>query len=338
MYLKGNTLDDLLYRVLKKLLARKGRGVKATRGMTLEKTGVLLHLTSPRARLSRTVRRSQIFSCLGELSWYLSKSNSLRFITYYVAAYKDESSDGKTIAGAYGPRLFDFRGQDQISNVIELLRERENSRRAVIQIFDAADLKNTREVPCTCTIQFMIRQRKLHAITTMRSNDAYLGMPHDIFAFTMIQELMARSLGVELGSYKHAVGSLHLYEEHIEAAQAYIDDGLHETVQMPPMPLGDQFGSVKQFLSLESKIRRKKKVNLDKAEMDPYWKDLVRLLRIYRFFKDSDSRGMSRQMSKMFSKIYDQYIESKKRGVEMRTAVTPVQRPLFPNTGVEHER
>ncbi|MFD0740245.1 thymidylate synthase [Lysobacter koreensis] len=328
-------MDDLLHRVLTKLLAKKGRGLQATRGVTLEKTGVILHLTNPRARLSRTARRSQIFSCLGELAWYLAKTDSLAFITYYVAAYKKESADNKTISGAYGPRMFNFRGEDQVANIIKLLRERQNTRRAVIQIFDAADLKNTREVPCTCSIQFMVRQKKLHAFTMMRSNDAYLGLPHDVFAFTMIQELIARAVGVEIGTYKHVVGSLHLYEDHIEAAQAYVEDGLHETVQMPPMPVGNQFEAVKHFLKVESKIRRKKKVDLDSVDLEPYWKDLARLLRIYRFSRDSDPRGMARQMKKMTSKIYDQYIENKRRGVQQRLASAPVQRPLFPDSDAE---
>jgi thymidylate synthase len=335
MYLKANTLDDLLHRVLSRLLSRRGKGITASRGATLERTGVLLHLSNPRARLSRTARRSQIFSCLGELMWYLAGSNSVKFIDYYVPAYKQESIDGKTIPSAYGPRLFG--DGKQVSTVVSLLKDRQNSRRAVIQIFDANDLLEDGAIspPCTCSLQFMVRNGRLHAFTSMRSNDAYRGLPHDVFAFTMLQELVANSLGVKLGTYKHYVGSLHLYESDLEAAQQYLDDGFQESFEMPPMPVGDQFGEVAKLLKIESKIRRKVKVNLDKAELLPYWKDVARLLRIYRFYRDNDTRGMARQMAKLSTTSYNQFVEAKRRHAELKALGTPVQRHLFAESSLE---
>src|ERR1700690_496760 len=89
---------------------------------------------------------------------------------------------------------------NQFENVLNLLKELPTSRRAVIQVFDAADNASghLKDVPCTCTLQFMIRSRRLHMITYMRSNDAFWGLPHDVFAFTMLQEYVARTIGVEL--------------------------------------------------------------------------------------------------------------------------------------------
>src|SRR5437773_3913730 len=133
MYLKADTLDDLLRHVLSKLLKIPGR-ITTSRGDAVELTGVLLHLTNPRARLSRTEARGRLFSALGELWWYLAKTNDLRFISYYVPKhYAKESDDGHTVYGAYGPRLFGTRGQDQVANVLSLLKDRPSSRRAVIQ-------------------------------------------------------------------------------------------------------------------------------------------------------------------------------------------------------------
>ena len=110
-----------------------------------------------------------------------------------------------TVHGAYGPRMFAMRGKiDQISILINLLSKHSSSRKAVLQIFNAEDiLKEYKDVPCTCTIQFLVRDGKLNAVGHMRSNDAFLGLPHDIFAFTFIQEIIARSLNLELGTYKH---------------------------------------------------------------------------------------------------------------------------------------
>src|SRR6266581_511297 len=139
MYISAQTLDDLLMRVITALLKSKSH-TEPSRGPATELTGVLLKIINPRARLSRTEGRGLLFSCIGELLWYLAKSNSLRFIAYYVPKYAKESDDGRTLYGGYGPRLFKMRGVNQVHNVVNLLRNRPDSRRAVIQLFDAADI------------------------------------------------------------------------------------------------------------------------------------------------------------------------------------------------------
>src|SRR5690606_11307146 len=129
------------------------------RGESSELIGVLLHIRNPRARLSRTETRGRPFSAIGELLWYLSGNNSLEFITYYISKYDKETEDGKTVYGGYGPRLFNLRNEyNQIENVQKLLQKRPTSRKAVIQLFDGSDIStNHPEIPCTCTLQFFIR-------------------------------------------------------------------------------------------------------------------------------------------------------------------------------------
>ncbi len=212
MHLFADIIDDLLREVLEKLLSRPF-DIETTRGKEKGKTseinGILLELKNPRARISRTETRGKPFSAIGELFWYLSGSDKLNFIKHYIPQYENESEDKRTIYGAYGPRLFGgtlkwlngLTKSNQIENVINLLKEKPNSRRAVVQVFSPKDLKKyRREIPCTCTFQFLVRNEKLTMIVNMRSNDAYLGLPHDIFAFTMIQEIVAKSLKRELGS------------------------------------------------------------------------------------------------------------------------------------------
>src|ERR1700724_2138509 len=214
MRISGRILDDLLRKVFPKLLASTNH-ISATRKSARELTGVLLELERPLARLSRSETRGRPFSSLGEFLWYLSRDNRLDFIRYYIPDYDNETEDGETVYGGYGPRMFRQRGQDQIRNVITQLRDNPTSRRAVIQIFNAEDIERRHtEIPCTCTLQFFIRRNRLHMLTTMRSNDAYIGLPHDIFCFTMLQEVVARALDRDVGYYRHFVGSMHLYEKH----------------------------------------------------------------------------------------------------------------------------
>jgi thymidylate synthase len=319
MYVSKKTVDDVMHVVVSKLLKSKNR-IEASKGSNTEVTGVLIKIAKPRARLSRTEMKGTLFSCLGELLWYLAKSNNLGFINYYLK-YEEYSDDGKTVYGAYGPRMFQMRGNNQVANVIALLSKRPYSRQAVIQLFDGTDIvKEHKDVPCTCTLQFMIRRRRLHMFTNMRSNDAFLGLPHDIFAFTMLQEIMARTLRVNLGTYNHSIGSLHLYEKHRKSARQYLKEGWQPTTAMPPMPKIDPWPSVNKVVKAERDIRRGRKINIRDLHLHPYWADIVRLLQIYRHYKRGETDPMARLRKKMSVQLYDSYIGEKTQTAQRRAA------------------
>lgn len=313
MYSSAQTLDDLLYKVLEKLT--KGPfDLITSRGETSELIGVLLRLKNPLSRLSRAESRSNLFSALGELLWYLSKENRLDFISHYLSKYNNESEDNITVFGGYGPRFFNFREScNQIENVIKLLKERPSSRRAVIQIFDAEDIaKHHIEIPCTCTLQFFIRNKKLHMITSMRSNDALIGLPHDIFCFTMIQEIIANSLNCNLGEYFHAIGSLHLYKKDLRRAKQYLSEGFQSTKYiMPSMPKGDPWPIIGNLLKIESGIREKGKIDISAFNLNVYWSDISRLLMIYSLKKKGDINGAKKIQAEISANVYDCYIRQK---------------------------
>jgi thymidylate synthase len=282
-YFSAKTLDDIMRSVISEIMTH-GERINPTKGAATELTGVLLEVTDPRARLSRTETRGKPYSCLGELCWYLSKTNELDPISYYLPVYK-KYADGNLIFGGYGPRFFDWKGQDQFANVTARLREKPDTRKAVIQLFDAGDIvEEHNDVPCTCTLQFILRGGRLHMMTSMRSNDAVWGLPHDIFSFTMLQEIMARSLSVELGTYKHAVGSLHIYDPTRKDAEKYLDEGWQSTETiMPPMPVGDPWVAIESLLNAERDIRSGEDVGTSEwNDLDPYWADLIRLLQVFR--------------------------------------------------------
>lgn len=315
MYIIAPTLDDLLHKVFEQLLSQPF-DVQATRGTMSEMIGVLLCLENPKARLSLTETKGTPFSAIGELLWYLSGKNKLKFITHYISVYEDESEDQETVYGGYGPRLFNHSDKhNQIKNVIDLLKERRSSRRAVIQLFDAKDIASGhKEIPCTCTIQFLVRDERLHMIVYMRSNDAFLGLPHDVFCFTMLQEIMARSVCVELGTYKHAVGSLHLYDNKEKLARQYLKEGLQSTkIQMPSMPAGDPWASINKILEIEKVARNGRSMDISQISLDDYWKDIGYLLQIYALTKEKsfDKELVKKITQNLSTNAYHPYIEKR---------------------------
>lgn len=322
--IRASTLDDVLHEVFERLL-RTGRIVPETTkgkklGKTREASGVVIELTNPRARMSRTeARHYLLFSCLGKLLWYLAGSDDYDFIRYYIPEYPNEGSVAR-LRDAYGPRLRPPK-KDQLLWIIEILRKKPNSRRAVIPLYGMQDTyTDLSEVPCTCTLQFLRRGRRLELLAHMRSNDAYVGLPNDVFAFTMIQELVARSLGVEVGRYKHLVGSLHLYEVNWKSARKFLAEGWQPKHTMPFMPLGDQFESLGRVLRLERALRAGRNPRTPSSLPD-YWRDIVQLLRIHRADRDDASSAEIKRLRRgMSSDAYGPFIESKQRRARKREA------------------
>lgn len=195
-------------------------------------------LRDPRARTTASRARAANYGfAAGELAWYLRGARDVASLQYYNKRTPQFSDDGETLAGAYGPRLFgrdtsSLRSQWEMA-ADELVRD-PDSRRALVAIYTPDDAaraaKGTKDVPCTLSIQFLLRRGKLHAVTTMRSCDVIWGLTNDVFSFTSMQEMMAlelreRGLEVDLGGYVHQAGSLHVYHWHYEMARAIAAEG-----------------------------------------------------------------------------------------------------------------
>lgn len=217
--IEGSSFNQLYAGVLNYLLSY---GVEVSpRGIpTVEIRGCVLRLKNPRTRVLQVPGRVQNPAfAVAESVWILSGSDSSWIFAYNkgLARY----ADGGVLRGAYGPRIRRWGGTfDQLERVRDLLRRDPQSRQAVIQIFDPArDWVPSRDVPCTIGHRFLVRDGALHLHTTMRSQDAWLGLPYDLFVNTVLQELMAGWLTVPIGEYVHTVDSLHLYATDILGAE-----------------------------------------------------------------------------------------------------------------------
>ncbi|EPN9381215.1 thymidylate synthase [Cronobacter malonaticus] len=287
--LTAECIDDLIKDIHQSILS-EGAWNEPTKGGNYEILGAYLILTDPMRRISRTESRSKVISCLGELLWYLSAQNDLTFISHFIPRYDLSAEDDGRIHGGYGPRLFNMRGlYNQIENVVGLLREKSPTRRAVIQLFDASDLvpenpakREYTDIPCTISLQFIVRDEELHLFVCMRSNDAFKGLTHDIFSFTMIQEIVARLIGCKLGHYNHFVSSMHLYETDLKKVIKLQEEGFMSTHSiMEPMPAINSLGEISLILDAEKELRANKEFDLNKTPLNDYWKDLLKIIKIH---------------------------------------------------------
>lgn len=119
--------------------------------------------------------------------------------------------DGGIFACAVPYRLMRHGGVNALDAAVRLLEEDPSTRRAYIPLISPHDIEDLPlDYPCIASVQFFIRAKRLCAITSMRSQSLAI-MPYDMFVFTMLQEMVANILGLDLGDYFHLCNSLHLY-------------------------------------------------------------------------------------------------------------------------------
>lgn len=172
-------------------------------------------IEDPTRLMTNNIRRMPMRYAVGELLWYLSGNNKKSAIRPYTKAWEELSDDGITVNSNYGYCIQHKYGFDQFEYVEELFRKDRNTRQAVIHIKEASN-ERTKDMNCTIALQFFVRDDKMHLTAYMRSNDIWLGFPYDIFNFTAMQILLAMKLDLEIGTYTHIAGSLHLYEKDLK--------------------------------------------------------------------------------------------------------------------------
>lgn len=150
-----------------------------------------------------------------EAAWVLSGDNRVSTIAPYSKRISSFSDDGVTYFGAYGPRFV-----DQVGHVVRALRDDPETRQAVMT-FWRPNPPRTRDVPCTVALQWLVRDRRLHCVVTMRSSDAWLGWPYDVHTFAALTARVLVGLrfadraawsDVGLGALQLTAGSQHLYD------------------------------------------------------------------------------------------------------------------------------
>lgn len=214
MFITADSADELFEKVVSALSDNPIEDSK----MAYELVNANLQLTNPtKNTMCNCIRKMPLRYAIGELLWYNSCNPTWKAIYPYSKFWKGISDNGSTVNSNYGWCIRNKYGFDQWEMVKKLLQSNTNSRQAIIHIKEARNLVDnpTKDLNCTIALQFLLRNNKLDLIVTMRSNDIWLGLPYDLFNFTCMQIQMAMELGVDIGTYYHNAGSLHIYKEDV---------------------------------------------------------------------------------------------------------------------------
>jgi thymidylate synthase len=174
-----------------------------------------------------------------EAFWILSGDDTVAVIAPFNTKISEFSDDGKTFFGAYGPKIM-----AQLNYVVAKLNEDDLSRQAVLTVWRECP-PPTKDVPCTVAISFTLREGKLNCHVFMRSSDLWLGLPYDVFNFSMLGHLVCARLNcvaptenfipVEPGILHLTAVSSHIYEINWSAAAMCINQRLPAQRATPDM-------------------------------------------------------------------------------------------------------
>ena len=155
-----------------------------------------------------------------EWQWYLSGDKNIKKLGELYGKvpeiWKRMANKDGDVNSNYG---WQWQRDNQLSNIIAMLKTNPKTRQAAISIYDAKEVNwghYTHDTPCTYAVQFTVLNGNLNMCVTMRSNDLWYGFCNDQYCFSKLQELVATKVGLPIGTYYHFAHNLHLYNNIIE--------------------------------------------------------------------------------------------------------------------------
>jgi thymidylate synthase len=177
-----------------------------------------------------TTKKLHWTSIVHELLWFLRGDTNIAYLKAHGVGIWDEWADKNGDLGpVYGKQWRawqapDGRIIDQISDVVEEIKQTPFSRRLIVSAWNPADLPAMALAPCHCLFQFYVAEgadgrKRLSCQLYQRSADVFLGLPFNIASYALLTAMVAHVTGLDVGDFVHVLGDAHLYDNHLEQAR-----------------------------------------------------------------------------------------------------------------------
>ena len=182
-----------------------------------------------------TTKKLHLKSIIHELLWFLSGDTNIRYLNDHGVRIWNEWADDKGELGpVYGVQWRSWKAADdstidQITQVVEDIKQEPNSRRLIVSAWNVGDIEAMALPPCHLLFQFFVADGQLSCQLYQRSADVFLGVPFNIASYALLTMMVAQVCNLKPGDFVHTFGDLHLYNNHIEQA--------HEQLTRQPYPL-----------------------------------------------------------------------------------------------------
>ena len=197
-----------------------------------------------------TTKKLHLRSIIHELLWFLQGDSNIKYLHDNKVTIWDEWADENGDLGpVYGSQWrswpgTDGRTYDQISQLVEQLRSKPDSRRHIVSAWNVANVDDMALPPCHTMFQFYIAEGRLSCQLYQRSADIFLGVPFNIASYALLTMMLAQVTGFELGEFVHTFGDAHLYLNHLEQTALQLS---REPYPLPQMNINPAVNSIFDF-------------------------------------------------------------------------------------------
>lgn len=203
---------------------RTGTGTKAVFGRTIKHDMSLGFPILTGKKISFNAART-------ELLWILQGRTDLKYledngVKYWRPDYERSGRTDETLGPVYGKQWRDFNGIDQLWKLVYSINHNPNSRRLMVSAWNPSDMPEMVLPPCHYGFQVYINNGVMDLMWQQRSADVFLGLPYDISMYGLLLELLAKGANLKPGKLIGQLGDCHLYNNHLEQANEYLDRGI----------------------------------------------------------------------------------------------------------------
>ena len=197
-----------------------------------------------------TTKKVHLKSVIHELLWFLKGSTNIGYLKENGVSIWDEWADENGDLGpVYGSQwrswqTSDGRTIDQISNLIENIKNNPDSRRLIVSAWNVGEVDKMKLPPCHCFFQFYIANDKLSCQLYQRSADIFLGVPFNIASYALLTLMIAQVTNLAPGDFVHTLGDAHIYSNHIEQVKQQLS---REAKDLPIMKINPHVKDIFSF-------------------------------------------------------------------------------------------
>lgn len=197
-----------------------------------------------------TTKKLHTKSIIHELLWFLKGDTNIKYLKENnVKIWDDWADENGNLGPVYG---YQWRNWplpngghiDQITQVIEMIKKNQDSRRLIVSAWNVADINQMKLPPCHAFFQFYVAEGKLSCQLYQRSADVFLGVPFNIASYALLTMMVAQVCGLKLGEFIHTLGDAHLYSNHIEQANLQLSRSI---LPLPTMKINKEISSIFDF-------------------------------------------------------------------------------------------
>ena len=197
-----------------------------------------------------TTKKLHLRSIIHELLWFLKGETNIQYLKDNKVRIWDEwADDNGNLGPVYGSQWRSWPNPggkhiDQISQVINQIKENPDSRRLIVSAWNVSEIENMALPPCHAFFQFYVSNGKLSCQLYQRSADIFLGVPFNIASYALLTMMIAQVCDLQLGEFIHTLGDAHLYSNHLEQSTLQLS---RETRELPQMKINPEVNNIFDF-------------------------------------------------------------------------------------------